>query len=400
VNARQAVVRALADPRFGSFFTHSLRVIAVGKAASAMATELAAYPGLRLSSVLAIGTHAVADMPSSIEWHQSAHPIPDERSVVAGLRALEIASAVTPGDGLLLLISGGASALMAVPGDGLTLADKQRAIHAMLLGGADIHQLNTVRKHLSRVKGGRLAAACRGTTLTLAVSDVVGDDISVIGSGPGVADVSTSRDALMALQRYAPASAALPLTETPKPGAPELDRATAYVIASRRHALESASEAAAALGYAVGVMPREITGEARAVSPHWLTEARSRAAALPQPACVLSAGETIVHVRGSGRGGRNQEFVLALVDSLSHMTTDCVVASIGTDGIDGPTDAAGALADRTTRARASVLDFHPPAFLADNNAYEFFANLGDLVHLGRTDTNVGDVQVLLTAKGG
>ena len=364
-----------------------------------MATEIAAYPGLRLATVLAIGTHTVADMPSSIEWHQSAHPVPDERSAVAGLRALDVASTVSPREGLLLLISGGASALMAVPGEGLTLADKQRAVHAMLLGGADIHQLNTVRKHLSRVKGGRLAAACRGTTLTLAISDVVGDDLSVIGSGPGVADVSTSRDALMALQRYAPDSAALPLTETPKPGTPELDRASAYVIASRRHALESARGAAARLGYAVSVLPTEITGEARAVSTQWLAEARAQAAALPQPACVLSAGETIVHVRGSGRGGRNQEFVLALVDALSHWISDCVVASIGTDGIDGPTDAAGALADPTTRARASRLDFHPSAFLADNNAYEFFANLGDLVHLGRTDTNVGDVQILLTAKG-
>ena len=370
-----------------------------------MASAVAAHPRLQVRTAIAIGTHREADLPADVDWYESAHPIPDARSVAAAQRALQTARSVGADEGLLLLLSGGASALMALPVEGLDFEDKQTAIRTMMLAGADIEALNTVRKHLSAIKGGRLAAACRGTTLTLAISDVVGDDLSVIGSGPAVADPTTWSDAARALDRFGRHGAAVrdviargvrgELADTPKPGAAVMSNASSAVIASRRDALIAASDAARALGYQPIVVDEPITGEARAVAPRWFDVAMQRAANVSGPVCVLSAGETTVRVVGQGRGGRNQEFVLALSDRVADDPADVVVASAGTDGIDGPTDAAGALVDRTTRARATTFGLDPRAILADNNAYDFFALLGDLIHLGRTDTNVGDVQVLL-----
>ena len=369
-----------------------------------MCTAFLGFPTLQLRTVLAIGTHRSADMPPHVEWHESAHPIPDERSVSAASRALDVASHVGDDECLVLLLSGGASAVMAAPIAALSLAQKQRVVRDMMHGGADIAALNTVRKHLSTVKGGRLAAACKGTTVTLAISDVVGDDLSVIGSGPGIADSSTWHDVRQAVRRYAPHADDIlavaddgvrgVIDETPKPGVGALARAHAFVVASRRHALDAAARAAVALGYKTVALVDDITGEARDAAHAWLPAA-TRAARAASATCVVSAGETTVRVVGRGRGGRNQEFALALVDAVAAYADDLVIASVGTDGIDGPTDAAGALVDRTTGARARELDLDAHAFLAHNNAYEFFANLGDLVHLGRTDTNVGDVQVLL-----
>jgi glycerate 2-kinase len=371
-----------------------------------MAAAIAAQP-LELTSLLAVGTHAGMALPPSVEWHQASHPFPDERSVEAGRRALDCASRVATDECLLILLSGGASALMAVPADGLSLAEKQQTVRTMMLAGADIYALNTVRKHLSKVKGGRLAEACAGLTLTLAVSDVVGDDLSVIGSGPGVPDRSTWRDAADALEQFGGArhletvrvlarrglSGDLP--DTPKPGDRVAARTHAAVIASQRDALAAASDAARRAGYQVVVLDMPVCGEARDSALGWYAHARDAARSTNQPVCVLSSGETTVRVTGTGRGGRNQEFVLALADTLAGVDREMLVASIGTDGVDGPTDAAGALTDTTTHARAASHGLSPAAFLADNNAYDFFALLGDLIHLGPTDTNVGDVQILL-----
>ena len=372
-----------------------------------MAAAIVEVPHLRIRTLFAIGTHRAANLPSLVEWREAAHPIPDVRSVAAAERALQIAAHVGADESLLLLLSGGASSLMAAPADGLTLADKQQVARTMMLSGADIHALNTVRKHLSRVKGGRLAAACRGTTLTLAISDVIGDDLSVIGSGPGLPDHSTWADAALAVQAFGgdahtPTVRALvergregKIADTPKATDPALARARGAVIASRHEALHGAHAAAARLGYRVVVIDEPVCGEARTSAAPWFARALESIAALGEPACVLSAGETTVHVRGTGRGGRNQEFALALVERVALVDRDVVVASVGTDGIDGPTDAAGALADRTTLSRAESIGFAPAMFLDENNSYDFFAFLGDLIHLGRTDTNVGDVQVLL-----
>lgn len=397
MSARHAVARALENFQFKPFFSQPIHVLAVGKAASAMATALARHGTLRPRTLIAIGTHPVPDMPASIEWHEAAHPFPDERSVAAGQRALEIASALGADECLVLLLSGGASSLMALPADGLTLEQKQHTIKRMMLAGADIHALNVVRKHLSAIKGGRLAASCRGTVLTLAISDVVGDDLSVIGSGPGVVDTSTVDDARRFLQRFAPEHVSVALSETPKPGNPALARAHAYVIASRRHALDAARRAAEERGFHTATLRDDITGEAREIAPAWFARAQSAVADRSAPGCVISAGETTVRVTGTGRGGRNQEFVLSLLGAVAAARADVMVASVGTDGIDGPTDAAGALADTTSLDRARALGLDVTAYLSENNAYEFFASLGDLIHLGDTETNVGDIQVLLTA---
>jgi glycerate 2-kinase len=372
-----------------------------------MATAMAGHSGLRMQTMLAIGTHRDRTMPGHVEWHEAAHPVPDARSLAAAQRAMAVASAVGPGEGLLLLLSGGASALMASPIPGITLADKQDCVRTMMLAGADIHALNTVRKHLSTVKGGRLAAACRGRTLTLAVSDVVGDDLSVIGSGPGVADATTWMDVAGAIEQFGGSGHRQvihdvvargrrgEIADTPKPADDSLARSEAYVIASQQHALDGARVAATSLGYNVVTLAEPVTGEAREAAPHWFDRVEEIVRGARRPLCVLSAGETTVRVTGGGRGGRNQEFTLALLERLAASRREVAMASVGTDGIDGPTDAAGALADATSLHRGTALGFDPSAFLADNNAYDFFALLGDLVHLGRTDTNVGDVQVVL-----
>jgi glycerate 2-kinase len=361
-------------------------------------------------TALAVGTHRDQPLPDSVEWHQAGHPLPDARSVAAATRALQRAQAVDAHDLLVVLLSGGASALLAKPMDGVSLEDKQRVVQAMLQGGADIHALNTVRKHLSAVKGGRLAAACPGRTLTLAISDVVGDDLAVIGSGPAVPDPSTWAQAAAALNRYVPATDQPPsvkaifskgiggsLDDTPKPGSARMQKARARVIASRVDAMHGARQAAEQLGYRACVVEQPITGEARVAARSWFEDARTRAEGGGR-VCVISSGETTVHVRGRGRGGRNQEFALALADVLAECQTAVAVGSAGTDGIDGPTDAAGAVVDSNTRERARELGLAPSThYLAENNSYAFFSAIGDLIHTGPTGTNVGDLQILLTS---
>ncbi len=405
----RALQRALMDQALHAHLTaRPLHVIAAGKAAASMAPALFATPGLTIRSALAIGTHRHQELPGMVEWHQGGHPLPDERSLAAAARALEIARGIGRDECLVLLISGGTSALLARPLEGVTLQDKQQVVASMLRGGADIHALNTVRKHLSAVKGGRLAAACRATTITLAVSDVVGDDLAVIGSGPGVPDPSTWADAVGALDRVVPrdqqpeavrAAMARGLAgevpDTPKPGDPAMARVEARVIASRLNAIEGARAAAEQLGYRTIAIERPVIGEARAAAAAWLDEIRELVAVSPR-LCVVSAGETTVRVTGNGKGGRNQEFALSLARPLAAQGGLVAAASLGTDGIDGPTDAAGAVVDSTTLSRAAQLGLtEPERYLDDNNSYFFFEPLGDLIQTGPTDTNVGDLQVLL-----
>ena len=323
-------------------------------------------------------------------------------------RALEIARSSGPDDVLMVLISGGGSALMALPAPGISLEDKQQTARTLMARSADIYELNTVRKHLSAIKGGRLAAASSGRVLTFAVSDVVGDDLSVIASGPTVADESTFADALDVLSRRDidsyPASVvrhlqrglAGEIEESPKSGDPRLARAVAHVIGPQRGAIDGAKRAAEQLGYHVHIVREPITGEARLSARAHLANVSQSLNSLPRPLCVISSGETTVTVVGGGKGGRNQEFALAMAPSLETLGSDVVAASIGTDGIDGPTDAAGALVDPTTLSRAAAIGL-PAAqrYLDDNNAYEFFDRLGDLIRTGPTNTNVGDLQVIL-----
>lgn len=394
-------------------------VVAVGKAAAAMAVDYVASradvaSGGEVASgfsrkILAIGTHSTIPLPPSIEWIESSHPFPDGRSEHAAGRALDVAKSVQIGEVLIVLLSGGASALMSAPIEGLTLGDKVRTTKLMMEAGADIHALNTVRRHLSRVKGGRLAAACAGHVVTLAISDVIGDDLNAIGSGPSVPDPTTWADAADALSRFAGAEAypeavgavvrrglAGELPDTAKPGDPVFARSVARVIGSRVDAIEGARAAARERGYYPIVIADPVRGEARHVALDWWARVQMLAASAPRPACVISAGETTVKVTGTGRGGRNLEFGLALAQSVAGHSGLVAGASVGTDGIDGSSGVAGAIVDSTTidRMRQAGLGL-PGRYLDANDSSAFFAPLGDQIELGRTDTNVGDLQVFL-----
>jgi glycerate 2-kinase len=391
---------------------YDCRVIAAGKAAPAMATAAARRLGTRIRAGLVIGVAPEA-VPAGFESIIGGHPLPTSASEAAGRKALALAASLAADETLLVLISGGASALMAVPADGITLDDKRATTARLLRAGADIHALNTVRKHVSALKGGWLAARAPGACHTLVISDVVGDDPSVIASGPTVGDASRFQDALDVLARfggesvYPPAivarlrrgaaqlDAAVP--ETPKPDDPRLSRATTTVVGSRRDAMAGAAAEAALRGYEILRLDDPVVGEARTTAVSHVRAVLSRAAGIGRPACIVSSGETTVHVTGAGKGGRNQEFALVAARLLAELDAPAIVASVGTDGIDGPTDAAGAIADSTTIARANVAGLSPERHLLDNNAYAFFDVLGDLIHTGPTGTNVGDLQIILLA---
>jgi glycerate 2-kinase len=385
-----------------------VHVIAAGKAAAAMAAAAERALGALIHQGVVVTPGPSGDADSRLQWLTAAHPIPTPQSEAAGRWCLEIAQGVGVEDQLLVLLSGGASALMVVPADGVTLADKGRTTDVLLRAGADIRALNTVRKHLSAIKGGALALASRGDTRTLAISDVVGDDLSVIASGPTVPDASTFQEAVGIVRRFGgeaafPAAvvshlrsgAAGEIADTPKPGDPRLSRASAHVIASRHDAMRGAAAEAKRLGYQAVVVANAVVGEASAAAPAHFAAQAARIRDDAGPVCIISSGETVVHVKGPGRGGRNQEFVLALAPELRGIGRPAAAASVGTDGIDGPTDAAGALADATTLERAAAAGADYREHLRQNDTYTFFARLGDLIHTGPTGTNVGDLQIML-----
>jgi hydroxypyruvate reductase len=351
-------------------------------------------------------TQGKDDVPPLVSL-AGGHPTPTPASEEAGRRALAVAVALHSDEKLIVLLSGGASSLMAVPAAGITLDDKRRATTQLLLAGADIHALNTVRKHLSAIKGGWLAAAA-GVCRAFVISDVVDDDLSVIGSGPTVADTSTFVEALEIIERFGGARA-YPNTiiarlragargeipETPKPGDRRLACSETTVVGGRRELMTGAAADAARRGYHVLRVDDAVVGEARAAAVAHVRAIRARATDIGRPACIISSGETTVRVVGSGKGGRNQEFVLAAAGLLAGDACTAALASVGTDGIDGPTDAAGGMVDSSSqaRSRAAGVDFERD--LADNNAYAALDALGDLIRTGPTGTNAGDLQVLL-----
>ena len=348
---------------------------------------------------------------AGVRVFDAGHPSPNANSAAAGDHALELAGLSRTAGGLLVLLSGGASAMLAAPVEGVTLAEKMETAARLMHAGAAIHELNCVRKHLSRIKGGKLAAAAR-RTITLALSDVQGpipDDPSVIGSGPTVADETTFADALAIVGRY---GVALPAAvrayldrglaghaeETIKPGDSRLDDSTFIVVGNRLIAVAGARRAAEAAGYEVIVLPEATAGEARVAGPRFVDVAARAARYARRPVCVIGSGETTVTVRGTGRGGRNQEFALAAAVMLPHFDAvgrHAVVASAGTDGIDGPTDAAGAIADSGTLSRGQAAGLDWRAAMDDNDAYRFAAAADALIVWGPTGTNVGDLHVLL-----
>jgi len=372
-------------------------VLGAGKAAAAMAKAVEdARPGPIEGLVVTRYGHGLATR--AIKVIEAAHPVPDDSGERAARRMLELAGALGGDDQLIMLLSGGASALLGLPADGITLAEKQQVTRALLKSGANIVEMNTLRKHLSAIKGGRLAAAAHpAEVVTLMVSDVPGDDPAVIGSGPTVPDPTTYADARAVLAKYRiqpPASVAARLEaardETPKPGDPRLARARGVIIATPKQALAAAAALAERAGYRAVVLGDTIEGEAREVGAahaRLALQQRSRVA-------LISGGETTVTVTGQGRGGRNAEYLLGHVIALDGAPGIHALAC-DTDGIDGSEDNAGALAGPDSLARGRALGLDARARLADNDAYGFFAALGDLVVSGPTRTNVNDFRVTL-----
>ncbi len=379
-------------------------VVGAGKASAAMAAAVEAHwPGPLEGLVVTRYGHGVPC--SRIEIVEAAHPVPDEKGRDAARRILALVKGLTPDDLVLCLVSGGGSALLSLPAEGLTLAEKQAMNKALLRCGATISEMNCVRKHMSAIKGGRLAAAAAPARVeTLLISDVPGDDPAVIASGPTVPDPTSSADALAVLEKYGIAEPAAirerfrrGIDETPKPGDPRLAGAEAIIVASPQEALEAAAAAARLLGYSALILGDAIEGEARDVAMVHAGIARQvarRGQPAPAPLVLLSGGETTVTVRGKGRGGRNAEFLLALAVALDGHPGIHAIAS-DTDGIDGTEESAGALLGPDSLARAQALGLDAKARLADNDGYGFFERLGDLVVTGPTRTNVNDFRAIL-----
>ncbi|WP_396626484.1 glycerate kinase [Luteitalea sp.] len=386
-------------------------LVAAGKASAAMLERWYALVADLPHRAIGVGTHDRHRVPDDVEWYTGGHPTPTPESVAAADAVLAAARAV-PADGrLVVLLSGGASALLCRPVEGVSLAEKQQVTRALMHDGRAIDELNCVRKHLSSIKGGRLAAACQGDTVTLAISDVVApveDDPSVIGSGPTVPDPSTFGDAWRIVSGVADA-AAVPasvrawlergsrgeVAESPKPGDPAMRRSRYTLIGTRHVAMAGAAEDARRRGYDVVVMAPPVLGEAREAGASHVDAVLAAANGRVGPVCVISSGETTVTVTGKGRGGRNQEFVAGAIDALSRAPRPILLSSVGTDGIDGPTDAAGAWADTHTHGVATAIGVQVDRYLADNDAYELHRRLGTLTRTGPTDTNVGDLQISL-----
>jgi hydroxypyruvate reductase len=379
-------------------------VIGAGKAAAAMARAVETYWDGDLSgTVVAAHGHTVAC--ERIEVLASSHPVPSEAGLRGSLRLFERVRGLGPDDLVLCLLSGGGSALLPLPPDGLTLEDKQAMTRALLTSGATIGEINTVRRHLSRIKGGRLGVACHPARLvTLAISDVPGDEPGDIASGPTVADPSTCADALEVLIRYGiamPAAVRDALErgawESVKPGDPRLAGAECRIVARPQASLEAAARFAAEQGVRPIILSDRLEGEARTVGREMaaLTRRILDGDGPCQPPCLLlSGGETTVTVRGNGRGGRNVEFLLAFGAALGVCARVHAVAG-DTDGVDGLEPVAGALWRPDTLARAAALGLVPQRHLDDNDAHTFFAALGDSVVTGPTLTNVNDFRAVL-----
>jgi glycerate 2-kinase len=400
-----AVKRHLEKLDFSAY--RHIYVIGAGKAGASMAVAAERILGKRITQGLINVKDAHVAKLRRIELNQCGHPVPDARGVAGAQRMAQIAEGAGAEDLVLCLISGGASALLPLPAPPLSLAAKQRVTRMLLACGADIHEFNTVRKHLSRIKGGQLAQlAWPASVEALLLSDVIGDDPGVIGSGPTAPDPSTFADVARIFERYGidkrvPASVRRrieqgiggEIPETPKPGDPIFRRVRNTIIGSNRLALAAASHRARQFGFRTLVLSSEIQGETREIARMHAAIAQEIVrfgAPVRPPACIISGGETTVTLKGKGLGGRNQEFVLAAALDIAGLH-NTLVFSAGTDGTDGPTDAAGALADGSTLARKP----DAAAYLRDNDSYHCFEALGDLVKTGPTLTNVMDVRLIL-----
>jgi glycerate 2-kinase len=378
-------------------------VVGAGKAAAPMALAIEKMLGKRIAGGLINIKHGHSAKLQRIEQNECGHPVPDEAGVRGAQRIAAVAREATARDLVICLISGGASALMPLPAAPITLAEKQATTNLLLACGASIHEINSVRKHISAIKGGQLAGlAAPAHVISLILSDVIGDNLDVIGSGPTSPDASTFAMARGVFEKYgiwnkAPRAVRMRLEsgvkgeieETPK----SCPNAENRIIGSNRLALDAAAVKAKELGFKTLILSSSIDGETREIAAMHAAiarEIRESGNPIKAPACIISGGETTVTLRGKGKGGRNQEFALASAVGLAGMK-DVLIFSAGTDGTDGPTDAAGAQADGETLRRG------PEALrrLANNDSYHFFEALKDLIITGPTGTNVMDVHLIL-----
>jgi glycerate 2-kinase len=386
-------------------------VLGAGKASAAMARAVEKLLGEKISGGLVAVKRGHGAALKRVEVVESGHPVPTKEGKAAAARMLALAESLGESDLVIGCFSGGGSALLTLPAPGITLDEKIDITEKLLASGADIFEINAVRKHISQVKGGRLMErAYPATVVNMMLSDVIGDDPSAIASGPFVPDQTTFAAAMAVLEKYGlveslPAAIVERLArgrngqeqETPKEGDPVFDRVHHVVIGSNFLSLQAGLEAARQLGYQSLILSSTIRGDTAAAAKfhaYVAEEIRNTGNPLSRPACLLSGGETTIRVAGDGLGGRNQHFVLSIVEEAAQIP-GCVFLSAGTDGTDGPTDAAGALVDSETLKRAEERGINPREYLARYDSYHFFKNLGDLIVTGPTLTNVMDVHLVL-----
>ncbi|MGQ9508896.1 MAG: glycerate kinase type-2 family protein [Thermodesulfobacteriota bacterium] len=382
-----------------------------GKASSPMAQGIEEILGDRITKGLITTKYGHGLPLKYTEVIEAGHPLPDEKGLYGAQKMRDLLRQSGPKDLILFLVSGGGSALLPFPADGITIEEKQELTQFLLACGADINEINTIRKHISHIKGGWLARwAYPSTIITFILSDVVGDYLDSIASGPTVPDPTTFQEAWEILEKYQltqKISSSIKnylllgkenkVEETPKPRDKVFERVFNFIIASNFLALREAEKEAKRIGFHTLILSSSIVGETREAARFHGAIAREIVYSdhpIPRPACILSGGETTVTVRGNGLGGRNQEFCLAAAFEIEGLE-QVVLLSGGTDGTDGPTDAAGAISDFTTMHRARAMGLNPKTYLLNNDSYNFFMKLGDLIITGPTRTNVMDVRILL-----
>ncbi len=391
--------------------TSRLFLIGAGKASAAMAEQAEEILGDRIHKGLVITKYDHGKPLKYCAVMEGGHPVPDVNGEAGADALLDLVSTAGPDDLILCMISGGASALTPAPAKGISLTDKRETTRLLLACGASIHEINTIRKHLSRIKGGRLCRASNhARMISLILSDVIGDDLDMIGSGMTAPDRGTFQDCYAILNRYGlwgrvpePVQARLAqgmegrVRETPKPGSPEFDRVQNQIVGCLAHALKAAAQKAQALGFQPLILSSMIQGEAKEAAKVLCAiakEVSNSSNPLAAPACLLSGGETTVTLKADGKGGRNTEFALAAGIALAG-ENNILLLSAGTDGSDGPTDAAGAFADHTTLDRAAQMGLSALDALNWHDSYRLFEPLGDLFITGPTQTNVMDLQIFL-----
>jgi glycerate 2-kinase len=391
-----------------------IMVIGAGKASALMALAVEEILGSRIHKGIVITKRGYVVPLKRIELVEGGHPLPDENGMEGTKRILKLISNLEQNDLVICLISGGGSSLFISPSPGISLKDKKELTEQLLRCGANIKEINTIRKHISRIKGGRMAQLAHPAQIvTLILSDVIGDKIDSIASGPTAPDTTTFSDCLKIIQKYKlkdkiPSSiydrlkkgAKGKIEETPKRGDPIFKRVKNFIIGSNLQALEAAKQKAEDLGFNAIILSRPVSGDTtRAAVRHANFAKRIQEIGNPvsPPACFISGGETTVKVKGTGLGGRNQEFILVGATKIAGLE-NVVMLSAGTDGTDGPTDAAGAICDGKTIQRALQKGLYPKQYLDNNDSYHFFQKLGDLLKTGPTNTNVMDIHLVLVGK--